>query len=84
MTDGPGEFWKNDKTDLLFAFDPEAEKVSSPAEASGPEDEGKSRRVHLPVFLSGQTDWIMTRPEGTPTNIKDWMNAAILFDESYK
>ncbi|ESK81687.1 hypothetical protein Moror_15851 [Moniliophthora roreri MCA 2997] len=27
---------------------------------------------------------IMTRPEGTPTNIKDWMNAAILFDESYK
>uniref|UniRef100_A0A0W0FZW8 CCHC-type domain-containing protein n=1 Tax=Moniliophthora roreri TaxID=221103 RepID=A0A0W0FZW8_MONRR len=28
MTDGPGEFWKNDKTDLLLAFDPEAEKVS--------------------------------------------------------
>ncbi|ESK81146.1 hypothetical protein Moror_14894 [Moniliophthora roreri MCA 2997] len=28
MTDGPEEFWKNDKTDLLLAFDPEAEKVS--------------------------------------------------------
>ncbi|ESK90750.1 hypothetical protein Moror_4080 [Moniliophthora roreri MCA 2997] len=28
MTDGPGEFWKNDKMDLLLAFDPEAEKVS--------------------------------------------------------
>uniref|UniRef100_A0A0W0G5G8 Retrotransposon gag domain-containing protein n=1 Tax=Moniliophthora roreri TaxID=221103 RepID=A0A0W0G5G8_MONRR len=28
MTDGPGEFWKNDKTDLLLTFDPEAEKVS--------------------------------------------------------
>ncbi|ESK91224.1 hypothetical protein Moror_2903 [Moniliophthora roreri MCA 2997] len=27
MTDGPGEFWKNNKTDLLLAFDPEAEKV---------------------------------------------------------
>ncbi|KAI3621306.1 hypothetical protein WG66_014559 [Moniliophthora roreri] len=26
----------------------------------------------------------MTRPEGTPTNIKDWMNATILFNESYK
>ncbi|KAI3610471.1 hypothetical protein WG66_006950 [Moniliophthora roreri] len=28
MTDGLGEFWKNDKTDLLLAFDPEAEKVT--------------------------------------------------------
>ncbi|KAI3615729.1 reverse transcriptase-rnase h-integrase [Moniliophthora roreri] len=28
MTDGPGEFWKNDKMDLLLAFNPEAEKVS--------------------------------------------------------
>ncbi|ESK85051.1 hypothetical protein Moror_15695 [Moniliophthora roreri MCA 2997] len=28
MTDGPGEFWKNDKTDLLLVFDPEAEKVT--------------------------------------------------------
>ncbi|ESK82668.1 hypothetical protein Moror_11181 [Moniliophthora roreri MCA 2997] len=27
ITDGLGEFWKNDKTDLLLAFDPEAEKV---------------------------------------------------------
>ncbi|KAI3613623.1 hypothetical protein WG66_006143 [Moniliophthora roreri] len=27
---------------------------------------------------------IMTRPEGAPTTIKDWMNAAILFDECYK
>ncbi|ESK82188.1 hypothetical protein Moror_14453 [Moniliophthora roreri MCA 2997] len=26
----------------------------------------------------------MTRPEGTLMNIKDWMDAAILFDESYK
>ncbi|KAI3622641.1 hypothetical protein WG66_015013 [Moniliophthora roreri] len=28
MTDGPGGFWKNDKTDLLLTFDPEAEKVT--------------------------------------------------------
>uniref|UniRef100_A0A0W0G1I6 Retrotransposon gag domain-containing protein n=1 Tax=Moniliophthora roreri TaxID=221103 RepID=A0A0W0G1I6_MONRR len=28
MTDGLGEFWKNNKTDLLLTFDPEAEKVS--------------------------------------------------------
>ncbi|ESK81192.1 hypothetical protein Moror_2276 [Moniliophthora roreri MCA 2997] len=28
MTDGPGEFWKNEKTDLLLAFDTDAEKVS--------------------------------------------------------
>uniref|UniRef100_A0A0W0FUI1 Retrotransposon gag domain-containing protein n=1 Tax=Moniliophthora roreri TaxID=221103 RepID=A0A0W0FUI1_MONRR len=27
MTDGPGEFWKNEKTDLLLAFNPDAEKV---------------------------------------------------------
>ncbi|ESK81231.1 hypothetical protein Moror_14431 [Moniliophthora roreri MCA 2997] len=26
----------------------------------------------------------MTQPEGASTNIKDWMNTAILFDESYK
>uniref|UniRef100_A0A0W0G6H2 Retrotransposon gag domain-containing protein n=1 Tax=Moniliophthora roreri TaxID=221103 RepID=A0A0W0G6H2_MONRR len=28
MTNSPGEFWKNDKTDLLLALDPEAGKVS--------------------------------------------------------
>ncbi|KAI3620946.1 hypothetical protein WG66_002363 [Moniliophthora roreri] len=28
MTDGPREFWKNDKMDLLLVFDPEAEKIS--------------------------------------------------------
>ncbi|ESK82886.1 hypothetical protein Moror_1380 [Moniliophthora roreri MCA 2997] len=28
MMDRPGEFWKNDKTDLLLARDPEAEKIS--------------------------------------------------------
>ncbi|ESK82222.1 hypothetical protein Moror_8738, partial [Moniliophthora roreri MCA 2997] len=28
MTDGPGEFWKNDKTDLLLAYDADAEKVT--------------------------------------------------------
>ncbi|ESK80854.1 hypothetical protein Moror_15425 [Moniliophthora roreri MCA 2997] len=28
MTDRPGEFWKNEKTDLLLARDPKAEKVT--------------------------------------------------------
>ncbi|KAI3605730.1 hypothetical protein WG66_012043 [Moniliophthora roreri] len=28
MTNGAGEFWKNNKSDLLLANDPEAEKVS--------------------------------------------------------
>ncbi|ESK81327.1 hypothetical protein Moror_12106 [Moniliophthora roreri MCA 2997] len=28
MTDGPGEFWKNEKTDLLLANDTEAKKVT--------------------------------------------------------
>uniref|UniRef100_A0A0W0F8Q8 CCHC-type domain-containing protein n=1 Tax=Moniliophthora roreri TaxID=221103 RepID=A0A0W0F8Q8_MONRR len=28
MTDGLGEFWKNNKMDLLLAFNPEVEKVS--------------------------------------------------------
>ncbi|KAI3616359.1 hypothetical protein WG66_012629 [Moniliophthora roreri] len=28
MTDRPGEFWKNKKTDLLLASDTEAEKVT--------------------------------------------------------
>ncbi|ESK83359.1 hypothetical protein Moror_8764 [Moniliophthora roreri MCA 2997] len=28
MTDGPGEFWKNEKTNLLLAFDADAEKVT--------------------------------------------------------
>ncbi|KAI3613621.1 hypothetical protein WG66_006131 [Moniliophthora roreri] len=28
MTDGPEEFWKNEKTDLLLALNPDAEKVS--------------------------------------------------------
>uniref|UniRef100_A0A0W0FI72 Retrotransposon gag domain-containing protein n=1 Tax=Moniliophthora roreri TaxID=221103 RepID=A0A0W0FI72_MONRR len=62
MTDGAGEFWKNDKADLLLAFDPEAEKVT------------------WSEFL----DDFRTSPEGAPTTIKEWIDAAILFDESYK
>uniref|UniRef100_A0A0W0F8U2 Retrotransposon gag domain-containing protein n=1 Tax=Moniliophthora roreri TaxID=221103 RepID=A0A0W0F8U2_MONRR len=125
MTDGPGEFWKNDKTDLLLAFDPEAEKVMwsefiddfrtsfeplDPALKAQLElkdlrmkdraDEytyqftyhakqtGYNDTVQIVAFKQGLPRSlalkIMTRPEGAPTTIKDWMNAAILFDESYK
>uniref|UniRef100_A0A0W0G3D1 Putative reverse transcriptase-rnase h-integrase n=1 Tax=Moniliophthora roreri TaxID=221103 RepID=A0A0W0G3D1_MONRR len=125
MTDGPGEFWKNDKTDLLLVFDPEAEKVTwadfledfktsfeplDPALKAQLElkdlrmmdraDEYTYQFTHL-AKQTGYNDAaqivafkrglprvlvlkIMTRPEGAPTTIKDWMNAAILFDESYK
>uniref|UniRef100_A0A0W0FB99 Retrotransposon gag domain-containing protein n=1 Tax=Moniliophthora roreri TaxID=221103 RepID=A0A0W0FB99_MONRR len=125
MTDGPGEFWKNDKTDLLLAFDPEAEKVSwvdfiedfktsfEPLNTAL-EAQLKLRDLKMKeraneytyqfAYLAKQTRYndaaqivafkrglpkslalkIMTRPEGAPTNIKDWMNTAILFDESYK
>ncbi|ESK82271.1 hypothetical protein Moror_15493 [Moniliophthora roreri MCA 2997] len=125
MTDGPGEFWKNDKTDLLLTFNPEAEKVSWIDFVEGfktsfkPLDTALEAQLKLQdlkmkeradeytyqfSYLAKQTRYnnaaqiivfkqglpkslvlkIMTRPEGMPTNIKDWMNATILFDESYK
>uniref|UniRef100_A0A0W0GFP4 Putative reverse transcriptase-rnase h-integrase n=1 Tax=Moniliophthora roreri TaxID=221103 RepID=A0A0W0GFP4_MONRR len=125
MTDGPGEFWKNDKTDLLLAFDPEAEKVTWAdfledfKTSFEPLDPALKAQLELKdlrmtdradeytyqfTYLAKQTGYnnaaqiiafkrglsrslalkIMTRPEGAPTTIKDWMNAAILFDESYK
>ncbi|ESK81225.1 hypothetical protein Moror_14435, partial [Moniliophthora roreri MCA 2997] len=125
MTDGLGEFWKNDKTDLLLAFNPEAEKVSwidfiedfktsfKPLDTAL-EAQLKLRDLKMKeradeymyqfAYLAKQTGYndaaqivafkqglprslalkIMTQPEGAPTTIKDWMNAAILFNESYK
>uniref|UniRef100_A0A0W0FRF0 CCHC-type domain-containing protein n=1 Tax=Moniliophthora roreri TaxID=221103 RepID=A0A0W0FRF0_MONRR len=125
MTDGPGEFWKNDKTDLLLAFNPEAEKVSwvdfiedfktsfEPLDTTL-EAQLKLRDLKMKeradeymyqfTYLAKQMGYndaaqivafkrglpkslalkIMTQPEGASTNIKDWMNAVILFDESYK
>ncbi|ESK83151.1 hypothetical protein Moror_14998 [Moniliophthora roreri MCA 2997] len=125
MTNGPGEFWKNNKTDLLLVFDPEAEKVTwsefiddfrtsfeplNPALKAQLELKDlrmKNRAdeyMYQFTYLTKQTGYndtaqivafkrglprslalkIMTRPEGAPTTIKDWMNAAILFDKSYK
>ncbi|ESK84043.1 reverse transcriptase-rnase h-integrase [Moniliophthora roreri MCA 2997] len=125
MTDRPGEFWKNNKTDLLLAFDPEAEKVTwsefiddfrtsfkplDPALKAQLElkdlkmKERADEYTYQFTYLTKQTGYndavqivafkqglprslvlkIMTRPEGAPTTIKDWMNAAILFNESYK
>ncbi|ESK81011.1 reverse transcriptase-rnase h-integrase [Moniliophthora roreri MCA 2997] len=125
MTDGPGEYWKNDKTDLLLAFDPDAEKVTWSEflddfrTSFEPLDPALKAQLDLKdlkmkeradeytyqfTYLAKQTGYndaaqivafkrglprslvfkIMTRPEGAPTTIKDWMNAAIIFDESYK
>uniref|UniRef100_A0A0W0GC63 Retrotransposon gag domain-containing protein n=1 Tax=Moniliophthora roreri TaxID=221103 RepID=A0A0W0GC63_MONRR len=125
MTDGPGEFWKNDKTDLLLALDPDTEKVMwseflddfrtsfkplDPTLKAQLElkdlrmKERANKYTYQFTYLVKQTGYndvvqivafkqrlprslalkIMTRPEGAPTIIKDWMNAAILFDESYK
>uniref|UniRef100_A0A0W0F5U5 CCHC-type domain-containing protein n=1 Tax=Moniliophthora roreri TaxID=221103 RepID=A0A0W0F5U5_MONRR len=125
MTDGAGEFWKNDKADLLLAFDPEAEKVTwseflddfrtsfeplDPALKAQLElkdlkmKERADEYTYQFTYLAKQTGYndaaqivafkrglpkslvfkIMTRPEGAPTTIKDWINAAIIFDESYK
>ncbi|ESK80933.1 hypothetical protein Moror_15874 [Moniliophthora roreri MCA 2997] len=125
MTNGPGEFWKNDKMDLLLAFDPEAEKVSwedfmedfktsfKPLDTTLEAQlklqdlkmtERANEYMYQFSYLAKQTRYndaaqivafkrglpkslvlkIMTQSEGAPTNIKDWMNAAILFDESYK
>ncbi|ESK83089.1 hypothetical protein Moror_6072 [Moniliophthora roreri MCA 2997] len=125
MTNGLGEFWKNDKTDLLLAFDPEAEKVTwsefiddfrtsfkplDPALKAQLElkdlrmKERADEYMYQFTYLAKQTGYnnaaqivafkrglprslvlkIMTRPEGAPTMIKDWMNAAIIFNESYK
>ncbi|ESK82765.1 hypothetical protein Moror_5639 [Moniliophthora roreri MCA 2997] len=125
ITDGPGEFWKNDKTNLLLTFDPDAEKVTwseflddfrtsfeplDPALKAQLElkdlrmKERADEYMYQFTYLAKQTEYndaaqivafkrglprslalkIMMRPEGAPTTIKDWMNAAILFDESYK
>uniref|UniRef100_A0A0W0FWA2 Putative reverse transcriptase-rnase h-integrase n=1 Tax=Moniliophthora roreri TaxID=221103 RepID=A0A0W0FWA2_MONRR len=125
MTDGAGEFWKNDKADLLLAFDPDAEKVTWSEflddfrTSFEPLDPALKAQLDLKelkmkeradeytyqfTYLAKQTGYndaaqivafkrglpkslvfkIMTRPEGAPTTIKDWMNAAIVFDESYK
>uniref|UniRef100_A0A0W0G0P3 CCHC-type domain-containing protein n=2 Tax=Moniliophthora roreri TaxID=221103 RepID=A0A0W0G0P3_MONRR len=125
MTDRPGEFWKNDKTDLLLAYDKDAEKVTwtefledfrTSFEPLNPtlkaQLELKDLRMKERVdeytyqftYLAKQTGYndaaqivafkrglprslalkIMTRPEGAPTMIKDWMDATILFDKSYK
>ncbi|KAI3613251.1 hypothetical protein WG66_001466 [Moniliophthora roreri] len=123
MTNGPGEFWKNEKTDLLLALDPEVEKVlwgdfvedfktSFEPLDTALEAQLKLRDLKMKEradeytyqfsYLAKQTGYndvaqivrfkrrlpkslvlkIMMRPEGTPFNIKDWMNATILFDES--
>uniref|UniRef100_A0A0W0FJQ0 CCHC-type domain-containing protein n=1 Tax=Moniliophthora roreri TaxID=221103 RepID=A0A0W0FJQ0_MONRR len=125
MTDGPGEFWKNEKTDLLLAFDADAEKVTwseflddfrtsfeplDPALKAQLElkdlkmKERADEYTYQFTYLAKQTGYndaaqivafkrgllkslvfkIMTRPEGAPSTIKEWMNAAIIFDESYK
>ncbi|KAI3603641.1 hypothetical protein WG66_006094 [Moniliophthora roreri] len=125
MTDGPGEFWKNNKTNLLLAFDPKAEKVTwadfledfktsfeplNPALKAQLElkdlrmKDRADEYMYQFTYLAKQTGYndaaqivafkrglprspalkIMTRLEGAPTTIKDWMNAAILFNESYK
>ncbi|KAI3615751.1 hypothetical protein WG66_010507 [Moniliophthora roreri] len=125
MTDGPGEFWKNEKTDLLLVYDADAEKVMwseflddfrtsfeplDPALKAQLElkdlkmKERADEYMYQFTYLTKQTGYndaaqivafkrglpkslvfkIMTRPEGAPTMIKEWMNAAIIFDESYK
>ncbi|KAI3614386.1 hypothetical protein WG66_000308 [Moniliophthora roreri] len=125
MTDGPGEFWKNEKTNLLLAFDTDAEKVTwseflddfrtsfeplDPALKAQLElkdlkmKERADEYTYQFTYLAKQTGYndaaqivafkrglpkslvfkIMTRPEGAPSTIKEWMNAAIIFDESYK
>ncbi|ESK81906.1 hypothetical protein Moror_687 [Moniliophthora roreri MCA 2997] len=125
MTDRPGEFWKNEKTDLLLVLDPDAEKVLwgdfikdfktlfKPLDTALEAQlklwdlkmkERANEYMYQFSYLAKQTGYndaaqivafkqglpkslvlkIMTQPEGTPTNIKDWMNGAILFDESYK
>ncbi|ESK83361.1 hypothetical protein Moror_8759 [Moniliophthora roreri MCA 2997] len=125
MTDRPGEFWKNEKMDLLLAFDPEAKKVTwgdfvdnfkmlfepldTALEAQLKLQDLKMKEradeyMYQFLYLAKQTGYndaaqiiafkrglprslvlkIMTRPEGAPTTIKDWMSAAIIFDESYK
>uniref|UniRef100_A0A0W0FWU7 CCHC-type domain-containing protein n=1 Tax=Moniliophthora roreri TaxID=221103 RepID=A0A0W0FWU7_MONRR len=125
ITDGPGEFWKNDKTDLLLVYNADAEKVTwaeflddfrtsfkplDPALKAQLElkdlrmKERADKYTYQFTYLAKQTGYndaaqivafkrglprslalkIMTRPEGAPTTIKDWMDAAILFDESYK
>ncbi|KAI3621473.1 hypothetical protein WG66_009445 [Moniliophthora roreri] len=125
MTDGPGEFWKNEKTDLLLAYDTDAEKVTwseflddfrtffeplDPALKAQLElkdlrmKERADKYTYQFTYLAKQTEYndaaqivafkrgllkslvlkIMTRPEGAPTTIKEWMNAAIIFDKSYK
>ncbi|ESK82054.1 hypothetical protein Moror_13422 [Moniliophthora roreri MCA 2997] len=125
ITDGSGEFWKNEKTDPLLALDAEAEKVTwgefiedfkmsfEPLDTA-PEAQMKLRDLTMKeradeytyqfAYLAKQTRYnnaaqikafkrglprslmlkVMTQPKGKPETIKDWMNAVILFDESYK
>uniref|UniRef100_A0A0W0FNX9 Retrotransposon gag domain-containing protein n=1 Tax=Moniliophthora roreri TaxID=221103 RepID=A0A0W0FNX9_MONRR len=105
MTDRAGEFWKNDKMDLLLVFDLEAEKVEAQLKLRDLKmKERADEYTYQFTYLVKQTGYnhaaqvvafkqglprslvlkIMTRLEGAPTTIKDWMDAAILFDESYK
>ncbi|KAI3605848.1 hypothetical protein WG66_012476 [Moniliophthora roreri] len=125
MTDGPGEFWKNEKTDLLLAFNADAEKVTwseflddfrtsfeplDPALKAQLElkdlkmKERADEYTYQFTYLAKQTGYndtaqivafkwglpkslvfkIMMRPEGAPSTIKEWMNAAIIFDERAK
>ncbi|ESK81069.1 hypothetical protein Moror_13389 [Moniliophthora roreri MCA 2997] len=125
MTDGPGEFWKNEKMDPLLSLDAGAEKVtwgefiedfktSFELLDTALEAQMKLRDLKIKeradeytyqfAYLAKQTGYnnavqikafkqglprslmlkIMTQPEGKPETIKDWMNVAILFDESYK
>ncbi|ESK80828.1 hypothetical protein Moror_4313 [Moniliophthora roreri MCA 2997] len=125
MTDRPGEFWKNEKSDLLLARDPEAKKVTwtkfieefklsfEPLDTALEAQlklrdlkmkERADKYMYQFIYLTKQTGYndaaqiiafkrglpkslvlkIMTQPEGKPETIKEWMNMAILFDESYK
>uniref|UniRef100_A0A0W0FW59 CCHC-type domain-containing protein n=1 Tax=Moniliophthora roreri TaxID=221103 RepID=A0A0W0FW59_MONRR len=109
ITDGPREFWKNDKTDLLLAYDANAEKVTwteflddfrtsfeplDPALKAQLElkdlrmKERADEYTYQFTYLAKQTGYNnaaqIVAPKGAPTTIKDWMDAAILFDKSYK
>ncbi|KAI3612687.1 hypothetical protein WG66_014597 [Moniliophthora roreri] len=132
MMDGPGEFWKNEKMDLLLAYNSDAKKVAwskfidawskfiedfktsfEPLDTAL-EAQMKLRDLKMKeradkytyqfTHLANQTEYndaaqieafkrglpkslmlkIMTQPEGKLDTIKEWMNAAILCDESHK
>uniref|UniRef100_A0A0W0FW05 CCHC-type domain-containing protein n=1 Tax=Moniliophthora roreri TaxID=221103 RepID=A0A0W0FW05_MONRR len=114
MTNGPGEFWKNNKTDLLLVFNLDAEKtlwgdfIEDFKTSFEPLDTALEAQLKLRdlkmkkradeymyqfSYLAKQTGYNDVAqivafkrglPKSTPTTIKDWMNAAILFDEGYK